>query len=140
MTSPALSVLDRYYKIILVGIKKRVLVIDDEPGVIRFVKISLNLAGFEVITTTSGDEALPLVKSKKPDIVLLDVLMTPLTGFDILAELRTFSQLPVIVFTARNDIGKMAMKEGANGFIAKPFKPDELIRKIREIMNTKESD
>ena len=134
MTSPALSVLDRYYKIILVGIKKRVLVIDDEPGVIRFVKISLNLAGFEVITTMCGDEALPLVKSKKPDIVLLDVLMTPLTGFDILAELRTFSQLPVIVFTARNDIGNIAMKEGANGFIAKPFKPDELIRKIQEIL------
>lgn len=115
--------------------KKRVLVVDDEPGVIRFVKINLALAGYEVITTTSGEQALPLIKSKKPDIILLDVLMTPISGFDILVELRTFSQLPVIVFTARNDIGKMAMKEGANGFIAKPFKPDELIKKIRGILD-----
>jgi two-component system KDP operon response regulator KdpE len=119
--------------------KQRVLVVDDEPGVIRFVKINLALAGYEVITTTSGEEALPLVESKKPDIMLLDILMTPITGFDILVELRTFSQLPVIVFTARNDIGKVAMQEGANGFIAKPFKPDELIKKIREILKTKET-
>jgi DNA-binding response OmpR family regulator len=117
--------------------KQRVLVIDDEPGVIRFVKINLALAGYEVITATSGEEALPLVESMKPDIMLLDILMTPISGFDILVELRMFSQLPVIVFTARNDIGNMAMKEGANGFIAKPFKPDELIGKIREILNKK---
>lgn len=118
--------------------KQRVLVVDDEPGVIRFVKINLALAGYEVISTTSGEEALPLIKSKKPDILLLDVFMTPITGFEILVELRTFSQLPVIVFTARNDVGKTAIKEGANGFIAKPFKPGDLIKKIREILKTKE--
>jgi DNA-binding response OmpR family regulator len=126
-----------YYKIFNMEAKQRVLVIDDEPGVIRFVKINLALAGYEVITATSGEEALPLVESMKPDIMLLDILMTPISGFDILVELRMFSQLPVIVFTARNDIGNMAMKEGANGFIAKPFKPDELIGKIREILNKK---
>jgi len=120
--------------------KQRVLVVDDEPGVIRFVKINLALAGFDVITTTMGEQALSLIKSGKPDIMLLDILMTPMTGFDILTELRTFSKLPVIVFTARNDIGKTAMKEGANGFIAKPFKPEELIKKIREILEKKETD
>jgi DNA-binding response OmpR family regulator len=115
--------------------KKRVLVVDDEPGIIRFVKINLALAGYEVITTLSGEQTLELVQSEKPDIVLLDILMTPMTGFDILMELRTFSQLPVIVFAARNDIGNMAIKDGANGFIAKPFKPDALIKKIREILD-----
>ena len=120
--------------------KQRVLVIDDEPGVIRFVKINLALAGYEVITTLNGEQALQLVQSEKPDIVLLDILMTPMSGFDILEELRTFSQLPVIVFTARNDIGKTAIDEGANGFIAKPFKPDELIKKIQEILPAKSAD
>jgi DNA-binding response OmpR family regulator len=115
--------------------KKRVLVVDDEPGIIQFVKINLALAGYEVITTLSGEQTLELVQSEKPDIVLLDILMTPMTGFDILMELRTFSQLPVIVFAARNDIGNMAIKDGANGFIAKPFKPDALIKKIREILD-----
>jgi DNA-binding response OmpR family regulator len=115
--------------------KKRVLVVDDEPGIIRFVKINLALAGYEVITTLSGEQTLELVQSEKPDIVLLDILMTPMTGFDILMELRTFSQLPVIVFAARNDIGNIAIKDGANGFIAKPFKPDALIKKIREILD-----
>ena len=118
------------------------MVVDDEPGVIRFVKINLALAGYDVITTTSGEEALPLIKSEKPDIVLLDVFMTPITGFDILMDLRTFSQVPVIVFTARNDIGKTAIEEGANAFIAKPFRPEELVKKIREILltQTKDSD
>ena len=122
--------------------KQRVMVVDDEPGVIRFVKINLALAGYDVITTTSGEEALPLIKSEKPDIVLLDVFMTPITGFDILMDLRTFSQVPVIVFTARNDIGKTAIEEGANAFIAKPFRPEELVKKIREILltQTKDSD
>jgi DNA-binding response OmpR family regulator len=115
--------------------KKRVLVVDDEPGIVQFVKINLALAGYEVITTLSGEQTLELVQSEKPDIVLLDILMTPMTGFDILMELRTFSQLPVIVFAARNDIGNMAIKDGANGFIAKPFKPDALIKKIREILD-----
>jgi DNA-binding response OmpR family regulator len=115
--------------------KKRVLVVDDEPGIIQFVKINLALAGYEVITTLSGEQTLELVQSEKPDIVLLDILMTPMTGFDILMELRTFSQLPVIVFAARNDIGNIAIKDGANGFIAKPFKPDALIKKIREILD-----
>jgi DNA-binding response OmpR family regulator len=115
--------------------KKRVLVVDDEPGIIQFVKINLALAGYEVITTLSGEQTLELVQSEKPDIMLLDILMTPMTGFDILMELRTFSQLPVIVFAARNDIGNMAIKDGANGFIAKPFKPDALIKKIREILD-----
>jgi two-component system KDP operon response regulator KdpE len=117
--------------------KKRVLVIDDEPGVIRFVKINLALAGYNVITALNGEEGLKLVQSEKPDIILLDILMEPMTGFDVLVKLRKFSQVPVIVFTARNDIGTLAITEGANGFIAKPFKPDELKKKIREILNRK---
>jgi two-component system KDP operon response regulator KdpE len=80
--------------------KKRVLVVDDEPGILRFVSTTLKIAGFDVIVTASGEEALQLAQSQTPDIVLLDVLMQPLTGFDVLQRLRAFSQVPVIVFTA----------------------------------------
>ncbi len=116
------------------------LVIDDEPGVLRFTSVSLTVAGYEVITTTSGEEALKLVESAKPDIMLLDVLMTPLTGFDVLEKLRAFSNLPVIIFTARNDIGAQALKEGANGFIAKPFRPEQLLQKIEDTLNAHKTE
>ncbi len=120
--------------------KKRVLVVDDEPGVLRFINVHLSLAGYEVITTTSGKEALQIIKSDKPDIVLLDVLMVPMSGFDVLSELRAFSQVPVIVFTARSFIAGQAIKLGANGFINKPFRPEELSKKIKELLSERKPE
>ena len=115
--------------------KKRVLVADDETGILRFVKINLSMAGYEVFTTTSGEEALKLVDSVKPDVMLLDILMTPFSGFEVLAKLRPASQLPVIVFTAKSDFGERALKEGADDYIAKPFLPDQLLKKIENVLN-----
>jgi two-component system KDP operon response regulator KdpE len=116
------------------GAKKRVLVVDDEPGVLRFINVGLSLAGYEVITSSSGEEALKLVKSAMPDIILLDLIMVPLSGFEVLEKLREFSQVPVIMFTARSDLGAQALKAGANGFIAKPFRPEQLVQKIGEFL------
>jgi len=115
--------------------KKRILVVDDEPGILRFVSTSLGLAGFDVITTGSGQEALQFAETQKPHLILLDILMQPLTGFDVLERLRKFSQVPVVVFTAQRDIAEQAMKQGADGFIMKPFVPDELIKKIRAVLD-----
>lgn len=114
--------------------RKRVLVVDDEPGVLRFVQISLDKAGYDVTTTSIGEEALTIVKSAKPDVLVIDILMTPMDGFELLNKLRQFSPVPVIVFTASNYIANQAMKLGANGFIAKPFCPAELHKKIEEIL------
>ena len=94
--------------------KKRVLIADDEPAVLRFVDIALNRAGYDVTTTTSGGEALELARTIEPDIVLLDELMVPMSGFDVLDRLRAYSQVPVIMFTARNSIADQALKFGAN--------------------------
>jgi DNA-binding response OmpR family regulator len=116
----------------------RVLVVDDDPGVLGFVRVSLSLSGYEVVTTSSGEEALQLARDGKFDIMLLDIVMFPTSGLDVLNELRTFSQLPVIVFTARNDIGNLAVSMGASGFIAKPFKPDEMVTKIRKTLGEEE--
>jgi DNA-binding response OmpR family regulator len=112
----------------------RVLVVDDEVAILRFVSAGLEILGFQPITTSSGDEALDMVRAGKADIMLLDIFMTPVTGFDVLLQLRDFSTLPVIVFTARDDIGEFALDAGADAYLGKPFRPKELADKIEEVM------
>jgi CheY-like chemotaxis protein len=112
------------------GKKQLVLVVDDHPRVLRFIEIDLKLRGYEVITTTSGEEALGLVKSKKPDIMLLDIIMPGIDGLEVLRRLRGFSRLPVIAFSASPGERDSAMHLGANDFLSKPFQPDDIVRKI----------
>jgi two-component system KDP operon response regulator KdpE len=114
--------------------RKKVLVVDDETPILRFVDASLKIAGYDVITTDSGEEALQLVKQEHPDILLLDIFMVPLSGFDVLHRLRKFSEVPVIAFSARSFVSDQALEMGASDFISKPFKPDELERRIRNIL------
>jgi DNA-binding response OmpR family regulator len=114
--------------------KKHVLVVDDEPGIVNVLRIKLRLHGYEVITTTSGAEAIEIIRTQKPDIVLLDILMPGVTGMDVLDRVRTFSQVPIVVFTAKPDIVQYAMNLGANGSISKPFDPDQLVAKIEAVL------
>ncbi len=114
--------------------KKCVLVVDDHPKVLKFIEIDLKLRGFEVITTNSGQEALGMVRSKKPDILLLDMIMPGIDGFGTLKELRTFTGLPVIAFSASPGTQDEAMRLGANDFMHKPFDPDDMAKKIRALL------
>ncbi len=114
--------------------KAQVLVVDDEPGIGNVLRIKLRLCGYDVITTTSGAEAIELIRVKKPDVVLLDILMPEVSGFDVLDRVRTFSAVPIIVFTARRDIVEVAMKNGATDSIAKPFDPDQMVKKIEGVL------
>ncbi len=117
------------------GKKQCVLVVDDHPKVLRFIEIDLKLRGFEVVTTTSGSEALELVKSGKPDIVLLDIIMPGMDGFEVLQKLRDFTQLPVIAFSASPGNYQDAMRLGASDFMAKPFQPDEMVKRIKALLS-----
>jgi len=117
------------------GKKQCVLVVDDHPKVLRFIEIDLRLCGFEVITTTSGSEALELVKSARPDIMLLDIIMPEMDGFEVLKKLRDFAQLPVIAFSASPGNYHDAMRLGANDFMPKPFQPDEMVRRIKVLLS-----
>jgi len=114
--------------------KQCVLVVDDHPKVLRFIEIDLKLRGFEVVTTTSGSEALELIKSAKPDIMLLDIIMPDMDGLEVLKKLRHFTQLPVIAFSASPANYHDAMRLGANDFIPKPFQPDEMARRIKALI------
>ena len=120
-------------------VKKSVLVVDDEPSILHVIKIALGIAGYDIVTTTNGEAALQLVQTQTFDIMLLDILMLPLTGFDVLKRLREFSQIPVIAMTAKNDLGARALKEGANDFVAKPFLPEQLVKKIEDNLDAHKS-
>jgi two-component system KDP operon response regulator KdpE len=110
--------------------KKRVLVVDDQPMVLKFIEIDLKLRGFEVVGATSGNEALELMKTVKPDIILLDMIMPGINGFEMLKELRIFTDLPVIAFSAAPENQDEALRCGANDFMHKPFNPDDMVRRI----------
>lgn len=119
--------------------KKCILVVDDEPGIGKVLRINLNLLGYDVIATTSGAEAIELVRAQEPAVMLLDIGMPDVTGFDVLVRVRAFSKVPIIIFTRRPDITEFAKKHGANDSIAKPFDLDQLAGKIRFLLNTNRS-
>jgi two-component system, OmpR family, KDP operon response regulator KdpE len=113
--------------------KIRVLVVDDDVKILRFLRSSLTLAGYDVATVTSGEEALKLVESDKPDIMLLDLFMPVMDGFEVLERIRSASELPVIAFSAHISAADRALCLGANRFLSKPFRPDELIKVINSL-------
>jgi two-component system OmpR family response regulator len=114
--------------------RKRVLVVDDEPGIVNILRIKLKLHGYEVLTTTRGIEAVELARSRQPDIMLLDIIMPDITGFEVLERVRIFSTVPVIVFTARREMAEKALRGGAAAFIAKPFNPDQIVKMIESVL------
>ena len=115
--------------------KKRVLVVDDQIEILNFIRINLRVAGYDVITARSGEEALLLVRSDKPDIMLLDMLMPSMSGLEVLEKLREFSDIPVIIFSALNMPEDEVLKHGADDFISKPFKINDLKAKIKGLID-----
>lgn len=111
-----------------------ILVVDDDPRILSFIRPTLRLAGYDIVTATSGEEALNLVGSKKPSIMLLDIIMSPMDGFEVLKKLRAFSKLPVIAISAHTSAAEKALSLGANDFLGKPFRPDELIKRIKALL------
>ena len=120
--------------------KKRVLVVDDEPGIGNFLKIKLRLSGFDTTIVPSGAEAIELIRTRQPDVLLCDVLMPGVTGMDVVQEVRAFSNVPIIIFTGRPETFGFAKKLGANDYIAKPFNPDVLVEKINSVLMTSQTE
>lgn len=114
--------------------KTRVLVVDDEPRILRLLCTSLSAHGYEVITATNGEEALELARVEQPDIILLDVFLPVMDGFEVLQKLRSFSRLPVVAFSASNSVRDRVLNLGANDFVAKPFVPDDLVKTIETLL------
>jgi DNA-binding response OmpR family regulator len=117
----------------MVRAKQRVLLVDDHPKLMRFIEVALKLHGFEVATAVSGQQGLAEIRSAEPDIVLLDIRMPEMDGFEVLQRLRQFSQLPVIAYSATPEYSAEALKCGASVFLAKPFDIDRLIGLMGEL-------
>ena len=102
--------------------KKKILVVDDEPDFLEIITTRLTANDYEVVTASNGDEALDRIKTAKPDVVLLDILMPGMNGLEVLRKIRKMdSKLPVYMVTAfsTDERFKMANKLGASGFIVK---------------------
>jgi two-component system KDP operon response regulator KdpE len=113
-----------------------VLAIDDEPGILKVIKMELTERGFRVLTAGSGEEGLSLAERYRPDLVLLDVVMPGRSGIEVLRELRERSSVPVIMLTARRgDADKVrGLEMGADDYLGKPFSLDELSARVRAIL------
>lgn len=116
------------------GNKKRILVVDDHPKVLAFIEIDLKLRGFDVITAASGEEALKKIETEHPDVILLDILMPGMSGLEVLEKLRCSDSTPVIAFSASPENQDPAISAGANLFIHKPFDPDDMAKKIGQLV------
>jgi DNA-binding response OmpR family regulator len=113
----------------------RTLVVDDEERILNFLRSKLKAFGYEVLTASNGLEALEQAQTQEPDLIVLDLLMPKMDGFETLKELRSFSAVPVIVLSARGaDVDKIkGLALGADDYLQKPFNPDELVARIEAI-------
>lgn len=115
---------------------KRILVVDDEARMIGFIRMNLELEGFHVLEAHNGLEALEVIRTNLPDLVILDVMMPELDGFETLRILREFSSIPVIMLTAKGeeDDRVYGLELGADDYITKPFGPRELSSRVRAVL------
>lgn len=113
-----------------------ILIVDDEPKIIRFVKTSLSLAGFNLVTAENGQQALTLFEQEQPDLMILDLGLPDIDGFDVLKQLRSYSTIPIIILTARDDEKDkvLGLELGADDYLTKPFGTQELKARIEAVL------
>ena len=111
----------------------RILVVDDEPQILRFLKPSLTAAGYEVISATNGKDALTAAATRSPDAILLDLGLPDMDGKEVIRELRTWSKTPILVLSARDRESEKiaALDLGADDYVNKPFGIGELTARLR---------
>ncbi|HET6319111.1 MAG TPA: response regulator transcription factor, partial [Chloroflexota bacterium] len=116
------------------------LVVDDEPHLVRAVRMYLELQGYTVFGAHSAQEALDVAREKRPDLVILDVMMPGLDGFETLNELRRVSNIPVIMLTARGDEDQKVrgLGLGADDYVTKPFSQRELLARVQAVLRRAE--
>lgn len=117
-------------------LEKKVLVVDDEKLIVKGIRFSLEQDGMEVTCAYDGEEALEAVKKNDYDVILLDVMLPKLTGFEVCQQIREFSSVPIIMLTAKgDDMDKiLGLEYGADDYITKPFNILEVKARIKAIM------
>ena len=115
---------------------QRILVIEDERQIARFLELELTHEGFEVELEVDGREGLQLVRNKQYDLILLDVMLPGINGMEVCRRIRQFSKVPVVMLTAKDDVTSkvMGLDIGADDYITKPFAIEELLARIRAVL------
>jgi len=110
----------------------RILIVDDDPNIVRFIQVNLKSSGHEVFVAANGAEAVRLVKEEKPDLVLLDVRMPVMDGFEACRRIREQSTVPIIMVSADRDVNDKVkcLEIGADYYMTKPFSIDELLARV----------
>jgi two-component system KDP operon response regulator KdpE len=114
----------------------RILVVDDEPQILRALRSTLHGAGYEVDTATTAESALTMAATQPPDAVILDLVLPDGSGVDVCRELRQWTQVPVLVLSALGDEREKvaALDAGADDYVTKPFGVDELLARLRAVL------
>ncbi len=118
----------------------RILVAEDEKDIRELIAFTLRFAGFDVLLATNGAEAVEVAEAERPDLILLDVRMPRMSGYEACRRLKENPQtasLPVVFLSAKGQDSEIqqGLESGAEEYILKPFAPDELIQQVRDILN-----
>ena len=121
--------------------KHTILIVDDEPRILDSVRMNLERDGYQVFEATNGQEALDAFRLRLPDLVVMDVMMPEMDGFEALRELRKFSSVPVVLLTVKSDERDVihGLELGADDYVSKPFSPGVLVSRIKAMLRRAET-
>ncbi|MFH1239227.1 MAG: response regulator [bacterium] len=116
---------------------KKILVIDDEPHIVKIIASRLKASGYEVVTAADGEEALKKTLRECPDLVLVDILMPKMDGYTYVKEVRKnpdIKNTPIIVLTAKDKMKDLLAAEGVSGYLVKPCRGEELLKMVKDVL------
>ena len=121
--------------------RPRVLIVDDDLAIIKFLRANLKAEDYEILTAMDGAEALQTIERELPDLVILDIMMPKMDGFEVCRRLREWSQIPIIMLSARGDVFDKVkcLDLGADDYITKPFGVGELIARVKTVLRRTEA-
>ncbi|HSW58903.1 MAG TPA: response regulator transcription factor [Dehalococcoidales bacterium] len=121
--------------------KPLILVVDDEPAIRKFVRANLEVRGFEVLLAADGCEAISVLEKEMPDLLVLDITMPKMDGFEVCKRIREWSQIPIIILSARGtELDKVkCLESGADDYITKPFGVEELMARVKAVIRRVQS-
>lgn len=120
--------------------RRRILLVDDEPTIVKMVGKRLEVEGFDVVTAKDGQDALQKAHAESPDLIILDLMLPKLSGYEVCAMLKQdtrYRTIPIVLFTAKTQAKdeELGMECGANAYVRKPFRSEELLEKIRALID-----
>lgn len=119
--------------------KKKILVVDDDKEILMLVSARFSALGFQVLLAHNGKEGLKIAETEKPDLILLDVMLPEMDGFEVCSTLKSnpkFKNIPIVMLTGLNQVNdvKIAIEKGANSYISKPFDSQQLVDVVERLI------